>query len=381
MPSLQDIHPYFGLAEKIRWYSNGGPCWEQLSRRIEQFVGPGVHAVPVTNGTLGIMALLDQVAHRPPLRTTTGLIGRAPNPAGASLVITPSYTFAAAASAIIWSGLTPLLVDVDPVTWQLAPEALALALDTHRGQVAAVLATASFGCPPPPEVTNAWQYACDRHLVPLVIDAAAGFGARDSSGALIGGRGTAEVFSFHATKPFAVGEGGVITTTDEELAARLVQLINFGFDQQRQVAMPGGFNAKMDELHAAVGLAVMDGYPLVLSNRRAAAKIIVDAIRPLGYRFQPGCEGSTWQHVPAQVPEGVERDRLMSDLLSAGVEARAYFDVPLHAHQAYADLPRCGSLSITEHLAAGALSLPMANDLSAREIERVVHAVQAATPR
>jgi dTDP-4-amino-4,6-dideoxygalactose transaminase len=381
LPTLREVDPYFAMAEQIRWYSNGGPCYEQLSRRIERYLGPGIHAVPVANCTLGIMAVLDQVAHRTALRSHADLVGRRAHPHGPQLVITPSYTFAAAASAIIWSGLTPLLVDVDPETWQLAPEALERALDTHRGQVAAVLATASFGCAAPPEVTDAWQDACDRHGVPMIIDAAAGFGARNGAGRLVGGRGRAEVFSFHATKPFAIGEGGVITTTDPELGARLVQVINFGFDRHRRVSLPGGMNAKLDELHAAVGLAVLDGYEEVLSARRTAAKIIVEGLRPLGYRFQPDCEGATWQHVPAQVPSDLDRDRLVADLLTGGVEARAYYDVPLHAQPAYAAVPRSGTLEVTDRLAAGALSLPMANDLSEQDVERIVEVVRAGTPR
>ena len=372
LPSLDQIAPYFAEAERIRWYSNNGPCHEQLTERIERYVGHGVHAVPVGNCTLGLMALLDTT--RP--AGASAPVANGPRP----LVVTPSYTFVAAASAILWAGFEPLFVDVDPLTWQLTPEVVAEALDAHRGRVAAVLATSTFGCAVPDDVYRQWAAACSAHDVALIIDSAAGFGARDDLGRLIGGRGVAEVFSFHATKPFAIGEGGVITTTDAALAQRLRQLINFGFDDSRQVVLPGGFNAKLDELHAAVGLSVLDHYEAILEARRASAKVVTSALVSLGYTFQPLCENATWQHIATQAPAELDRDRFLALAAARGVEVRTYFDIPLHAHPAYAHLARHGSLAVTERLAARALSLPMANDLDGADLERIVALASSTAP-
>ena len=118
----------------------------------------------------------------------------------------PSFTFPDRAAAL-WNGLEPRLVDVEPRHWHLDPVALERELSALDGKVAVVLAVSSFGTPPPTAVRERWERACAQTGVPLVVDSAAGFGGLAADGRAIGAQGDVEVVSFHATKPFAIGEG------------------------------------------------------------------------------------------------------------------------------------------------------------------------------
>lgn len=363
LPPLADVAPYFRLAEQARFYSNGGPCERLLRERLSEHLD-GAIAVPVNNATNGIMVALLGGTHRAGTRDRP-------------LVLTPSYTFAATAGAVDALGHRPLFVDVDPDGWQLDPDALEAALAEHAGEVAAVLVTHTFGVPPTAGLADRWRAACAAHGVPLVVDCAAAFGAVDADGARTGSGPDTHVFSFHATKPFGIGEGGLITTRDAELAADYDGIRQFGFAHGRVVSLPG-LNAKLDELHAAVALAVLDGFPAVLKARRDVAEHYRTHLEPAGFRFQTGSAGGTWQAGYVQAPDPAARDAVLAAGREHGVGVTAYYERPLHRHPAFAGALRHGDLAVTDRLAAGALALPMANDLTEAEQARVVEVVLGA---
>lgn len=357
-PPLSEVARYFEMSEAAHWYSNGGPCHELLVDRLEAKLGNGARVLPVANGTLGLMVALAAVTQELPVMR--------------DLVITPSYTFAAAISAILWTGRQPLLVDVDPAHWQLSEGGLAHALERYGSRVAAVLGTSTFGCAPPAATLARWSELCRAARVPLVMDSAAAFGATTEDGAWLGVQGDVEVFSFHATKPFGTGEGGLIATRSAALRERMARLVNFGFGADRVVLDPLGMNAKLSELQCAVCLAVLDRFDDILAARRARAARVVAALAPMGFTFQTGAARSTWQSVPALAPDAATRDAVRARATAHEVEVRAYFETPLHAHPPFADFPRADALAVTCDLAARCLSLPMANDLGDDEIARVI---------
>jgi dTDP-4-amino-4,6-dideoxygalactose transaminase len=360
-PSLDDVSRYFRLAERERWFSNRGPCHRLLTERLTAYIGGEARCQLVSNATLGLMVAL------------RALRGRSPD--GACDVLAPSFTFEAVADAIVWCGLEPVFVDLEPDTWLLDPEALTEALDQRAGRVAAVLACSTFGTAPPEGVRQGWERACESAGVPLLVDSAAGFGSLDEAGRCLGRQGDAEVFSFHATKPFAIGEGGVIVTRNEALASEMSSLIDFGHDERRSPTSRHGLNAKLSEIHAAIGLAVLDQYNDVLERRRTLARRISDPLEAAGFSFQPGAERSTWQFVPTLAPTREARNAVLAHAASAGIELRTYFAPPLHESPAFADADRLGRLPVTDDLAGRVLSLPMANDLTDDEIDRIVGAV------
>ncbi len=359
LPPLDAVADYYALAEEARFYSNGGPCHERLAERLAEYLGGGVCCLPVSNCTIGLMVVLREICGRPA--------------AHKRLVAVPSFTFTATACAIEWAGFQPLFVDVEPESWQLDPAALSSALERHGHDVAAVLGCSSFGSAPPTALRDGWRAACAQHDVALLIDSAAGFGALDDRGRRIGGLGDTEIFSFHATKPFAIGEGGMIATADSELADRLRGAINFGIDSTTRTSTTAGLNGKLSELQSAMALAMYDRFDDALRRRRATAQALQERFARHPVKFQRGSEGSTWQVLQLLVPDAAARRRATTAAHALAIETRTCFDPPLHRHPAFAGATRADSLAVTESLAERALSLPLANTLGERQIARLAH--------
>jgi dTDP-4-amino-4,6-dideoxygalactose transaminase len=360
---LDRVQEYFADSEKARWYANSGPCSQLLSARVGERLRVE-HVLPTANCTLALELVLRAVAcDSSPSRR---------------LVLVPSYTFVATASAAISAGLQPMFIDVEDQGWHADPGAIDEGLRANQGRVAALLACSTFGTPPPAAQLLAWREAADRYDVPLIIDAAAGFGAWMPSE---GGTPEAEhqvadavAYSMHATKPFAVGEGGLLVTRSSRLAELTRRLANFGFDEVRRVTVLGT-NGKLDELTCAMALCALDDLDAVVARRRATARLISTPCTSLGMRLQVGEERATWQAVYLQAASPAQRDAVLRACAADGIEARSYFSDPLHLERSFAGFPRHGNLDVTARLASGALALPMANDLSPREVERIVSAV------
>jgi dTDP-4-amino-4,6-dideoxygalactose transaminase len=360
-PSLAEVARYYALSEEARHFSNGGPCVRLLAERTAERVGGGVRALPMASGTSALLVAL---------RAAFGA------PEGARRrVVVPSFTFTATACAVVWAGFEPLFCDVDPVAWQVDPADLARILGEQGDRVAGVLATSTFGTPAPAATRRAWAATCEAHGVPLVLDSAAAFGAVDDEGRPCGADGLTHVFSFHVTKPFAVAEGGLVTTGDPGLAERMAELERFGMPRPGAPSAVAGLNAKLSELHAASALAMLDRYDEVLAVRRGHVAAIAGLVAGTRAAFQAGSAGSTWQVLQVACPSGRARDAALRAARAEGVEARTCFDPPLHRHPAFADCPVAGDLRTTARVAARALSLPMANDLSAQERARIAEVV------
>jgi dTDP-4-amino-4,6-dideoxygalactose transaminase len=358
LPSVAAAAAYFERAESARWYSNFGPCHELLVERLEQRVGAPAKAVPVANCTLGLCLALKALTE---------------NQAG-NEVLLPSFTFAATAAAVEWAGLRPVFVDVAEGHWSMDPARLEAALEQRHGRIAAVLACTTFGSPPPLAVSDAWTRLSGSAGVPLVIDSAAGFGATDASGRPAGHLGDAEVFSFHATKPLAIGEGGVVFTGDPEVALRIRRLANFGFEDG---AVEGsvGMNAKLAEWPAATALAALDAFDETLRARRAAAAALKASLDATDLQFQELDSRPAWQFVPALTPVTADRGQVVRHAGERGVEVRTYFSKPLHTMTPFRSAPRCSDLVVTNDLARRVISLPMATDQTHAEREIIVGAI------
>ncbi len=315
LPSAHAIERYLSLARARRWYSNFGPCWELLRDRLSDATGAG--AVPVSSGTSGLQVALAALRRRGPRRATE--------------VLVPSFAFPAPAQAIVWNGLRPVFADVAADHWHLDPEALADALERRRGDVAAVIALSSFGTPPPPDVRDAWEAICADAGVPLLVDSAAGFGAVAADGRPIGGQGSAEVVSFHATKPMAAGEGGAVFTRDPELAEEIRRLGNFAFDADHEPLSAYGTNAKLGEPACAIALAALDALPAQLAARRERASRLLAELPAL--QPQVGHEHGAWQFVPLAAESARDRAAVLAAARDR-VQLRTYYGA-LHRTAAF----------------------------------------------
>jgi len=355
LPALEEIERYFDASRRVGWYSNGGPCHVLLIERASSLLG-GRAVVPVASGGIGLILALRALAGTPgPERRE---------------VLLPSFTFAACAAAVVWCGLEPVFCDIEEDGWHLCPNRLREALASRNGKAAAILACSTFGTPVPAAQAEAWATLAEEAAVPLVLDSAAGLGA-SAEGPLP----DAEIFSMHATKPMPIGEGGLVALRDTDIANRVALLSNHGLDDDH-AALDVGLNGKLDEWHAAAALAGLDRLDHVLAARRARAASMRRELANAGVRFQALAEESTSQFVPALLPSAEVRHRVLAAARSRNIGLRSYFSPPLHAMPAYAQRDRAGALDVTEGISDRIVSLPMANDLTALEIERIVQCVK-----
>jgi dTDP-4-amino-4,6-dideoxygalactose transaminase len=355
LPSAERIERYLDRSRQARWFSNEGPCWRLLSERLAEMAQ--AHCVPVANGTLGLMAAIAAIGD-----------GRRRSAVAATALL-PSFTFVASAQAAIWAGMRPRLLDIDSAHWHLDPALLEDEIRHAPTGVGLALAVSTFGTPPPADTRMRWERACRHENIPLVIDSASAFGAVADDGVPVGSQGDVEVVSFHATKPFAIGEGGAVFTRSRALYERVKMAVNFGFTADRTTGLEMGLNAKMSELHAATALAVLDEYDIILQNRRHHARELRSRAE-LPVMWQEGCERSTWQFVPVAFASPKERTEAVARCRDV-VEVRTYYD-PIHTMPMFSHLATGrGGVPQTESLCARLLCLPMANDLSPAERDRI----------
>ncbi|HWH55414.1 MAG TPA: DegT/DnrJ/EryC1/StrS family aminotransferase [Gaiellaceae bacterium] len=301
--------------------------------------------VGVANGTDAIVLVLDAMEIGP-----------------GDEVICPSFTFYATAEAIMRTGARPVFVDIDPVSLNLDPEdAAAKVTESTR----AIMPVHLFGRPAPlGELT--------RLGVPIIEDAAQAFGA---SG--IATTGVASTFSFFPTKNlFALGDGGLVAATDEELAAR-VRMLRFHGSKDKQTFAYVGTNSRLDELQAAVlrlFLGELDGWNR--SRREAAARY---AELGLGEFCElPEDEPGHVYHM--YVVRTPERARIAEALAAAGIGNASYYVTPLHLQPALRELGyEEGAFAETERAARENLALPMWAGIPQEIQERVVSVVREAS--
>ena len=240
------------LLEESGIFSNFGPINTRFElEMLQRFFGGEGACTTVCNATIGLMlAIKDAVGEQPT----------------AGFALMPSFTFAAAAHAALWCGLTPLLCDIDPSTWAADPAAESEMLSRYAGKIAVVMPYATFGYPIDSE---RYQRLADQQGVPVVVDGAASLGTCNEYGGGFGaGFAGSVVFSMHATKSFAVGEAGLMYSADPERIARLRTMSSFGFGEPR-IATMAGLNGKLSEVSALLGRLRLSDYDSVLARRAA----------------------------------------------------------------------------------------------------------------
>jgi dTDP-4-amino-4,6-dideoxygalactose transaminase len=335
-----------------------GPLVAEFEERVAERLGTR-HVIAVSSATTGLM-----------------LAVRAFGLGAGAGVLLPSFTFSASAHAIAWNGLRPVFADCDRESFQLDVDDAAGRIDSAG--VEAILATHVFGAPCPPEPVEALAAKTGARVV---FDAAAAFGSTHG-GRPIGGFGDVEVFSLTPTKTVIAGEGGLVATNDDDIAAS----VRIG----REYGNPGdydtqfvGLNGRMSELHAALALESFGGLDAHLARRRAVAARYAAGLSGIaGLRCQHLDAGdeSTWKDVTIVVePDdfGMDRTALRAALLAEGVQTRMYFHPPVHHQTAYAHEPHV-ELPVTDELAARVLSLPIYPALADDDVDRIVELIATA---
>ena len=349
-----------GIFER-RWFTNNGEVVQALERRLCEYLGVR-HCIPVCNATIGL-----QVAC-----LALELEGE---------VLMPAFTFVATPHSVCWEGGDPVFVDIDPCTHLMDPAEVE-ALITPR--TSAILGVHVWGRACYPERL---EEIAERHGLELFFDAAHALGCAHA-GRMIGNFGRCEVFSFHATKFFNTFEGGAIATNDDELAAKIRLMINFGFAGMDRVVHLGT-NGKMSEIHAAMGLACFEVLDKIVSTNRRhhdhyrSALAGVPGIRVLDY---DDMERTNHQYVILEVDEtraGLSRDDLMKRLHAENIMVRRYFYPGCHKMEPYASLyPRMASqLPVTDAVSSRVLSLPNGTGVEDEDVNRVCAAIKSCVSR
>lgn len=299
-------------------------------------------------------------------------------------VALPSFTFFASAHAVVWNGLEPVFVDVEPDSWNVSPGALERALEKEN-DISAVMPVHVFGNPC--DVDTLETLVSERALS-LIYDSAHAMGARVGN-RWVGGFGDAEVFSLSPTKLVIAGEGGVVTTGDEELAESINAGRDYGNTGDYDPAF-FGLNARMSEFHAALAIESLRLLEENVRRRNAIAEKYVEGLSGLpGVTFQTIRQGnrSTFKDFTVLIDEerfGLSRDALAWHLANQGIDSRKYYCPPVHRTTAYWD--RWGKkydelLPVTNRLSKQALSLPIWSHMELNLVDMIIEAIRGAHDR
>jgi dTDP-4-amino-4,6-dideoxygalactose transaminase len=352
-PNTEDVAADYAAIRDNGVFSNGGPFETAFASRIDRWIGNGAHSCVVSSGTTGLELAV---------RTTFASAKR--------YGLVASFTFAAAPLVLHRCGFEPLFLDIDLDSWQPKRACAEETLSIHGESVAGIILTNTFGMANE-EVTD-WEDLANTYGLPLIIDSAAGFGSSYLSGEPLGARGTCEVFSLHATKTLAVGEGGVVTARDANLIDRINRMKNFGFDQNRAAAEIG-LNGKLSELSCAIGLRQLSLLPRRLLARQRVFRAYADGLRESVISYQSNAIRSALPFFSALMPSPAVRDGAIRALDIAGVEARMYYNPPVHQQSVFVNCSDRGAdLPATTEIASRVISLPMSDHLSEANIARIV---------
>ncbi len=285
-------------------------------------------------------------------------------------VITSPLSFIASANSVLFERAVPRFVDIDPVTLNMDPAAVA---DAIGPKTKAIQTVHIFGYP-------ADTPAMEQHGLPIVEDACEALGATHADGVPVGGRGHPAVFAFYANKQLATGEGGMVITDDLAIADRIASERNQGrapdmgwLDHDRL-----GFNYRMSELQAALGVAQLERLDQMLADRARVAGWYREALADLADRTglglpceDRGAEQRGWFVFVVQVPRGVDRDEVLRGMRAAGIDGKPYLP-PIHLFSFYRELGyREGMFPICEDIGARSLALPFFPAMTQSQVERV----------
>jgi len=335
------------------WISSLGKYVPRFEEELARFC-EARHAVATANGTVALHLALAVLG-----------IGAGDE------VLVPDLTFVASANAVLYTGATPVLVDVDPATWGIDPDDVRRKL-TPRTR--AIMPVHLYGRPVDldPLLAIAGEHGLD-----VVEDAAEAHGAR-YKGRRVGALGRIGAFSFYGNKIFTTGEGGAVVTNDPHLAARAAFLRDHAMDPQRRYYHAEvGFNYRMTNIQAALGCSQLEHAEEILARRRALAEAYdagLAGIRGLAAAVpQPWEEGICWMYSVLVEPAfGLDRDAVCVALRARGIDSRPFF-VPLHEMPPYrAD----GPFPVASRLARQGINLPSGTALTGEEISTVCLALR-----
>jgi dTDP-4-amino-4,6-dideoxygalactose transaminase len=351
LPPLEEFLPYLEQIWESRWLTNNGPFHQKFEKALCHYLGVD-HLALFANGTLALVTALQ----------TLRIVGE---------VITTPYSFVATTHSLLWNGLKPVFVDIDPATLNLDPDKIEAAITP---QTTAIMPVHCYGHPCD---VDRIQKIADNYGLKVIYDAAHAFGVQCHDGSVLN-HGDLSVLSFHATKVFNTFEGGAIVCPDAKTKQRVDHLKNFGYVDETIVVAPG-INGKMSEFNAALGLLQLKGIDEALRKRKA-----IDA------RYREGLGGvkgihclsgsgervANYAYFPILVrPEyPLNREALYQKLRDNGIYARRYFYPLISDFPMYRGLPSAAhsNLAVASKAASEVICLPIYPALSDEQADSVL---------
>lgn len=356
-----------------------GPKVEEFETQIAAYLGRR-HVIAVSSGTAALH-----------------LAGRALGFTDGVEVITTPFTFAATTNILLFERARPVYIDIDPVTLNLDPETVAAFIEREYRAVSGHLVRRSTGRPLAgilpvavfghPIKMDEFRALADAHNLRILHDTAEAFGSEYHSAVRqrwvkVGTLAEVAVFAFYPNKQITTGEGGVIVTDSDEIATYCRSARNqgraAGADWLRHDVL--GFNYRMDEMSAALGVAQMKRFETLLARRAQVAAWYQEALAGIPELTLPAAQPwarVSWFVYVVRVARSVDRDALMRHLASRDIASRAYFPV-VHLQpylREYGVYPE-GSFPVAEDASRRAIALPFFNGLSREDIERVASALR-----
>lgn len=363
LPRSDDLMPWMQEIDHNRWYSNYGPLCARFEQELVQLLkrkNPRCRhpfsMVSTSSGTTALEVGLGAYRLRPGTR-----------------VVLPSLTFPATATAVIRSGMIPVLSDVDPDSWVLTPEIAAQIVQRSGAKV--VIPVAAYGHKLDERLWADFASEYDCHVL---IDSAGAFPAH------VPVPDVNIAYSFHATKSLGIGEGGGILSVDSEYLQTARELTNFGFDQGAVNLV--GTNAKLSEYHAAVGLCQITRFDAMQSKRLGLFHQLRQAMAQQSQliEYQAGQPAQSPTLYVVSLPGNATAVSRHMEL--SGVGARQWYCPPLHLHPAFSSYIKnaslkYGDLSISEQLAKRIIGLPFHPSLSTQDIEIIAQTLNVAVAK
>lgn len=354
LPELNEFVPYLEKIWDNRWLTNNGPFHQELEAKLAEYLGVE-HVSLFNNATIALITALQAMR----------IHGE---------VITTPYSFVATSHSIMWNGLEPVFVDIDPTTFNIDPAKIEAAITPRTTAIMPV------HCYSNPCDVEAIQKIADNYGLKVIYDAAHAFGVNYKGESLLRW-GDLSILSFHATKVFNTFEGGAIISPDAKTKQRIDRLKNFGIADELTVTAPG-INGKMSEINAAFGLVQLKHIDRAMAQRQAIdARYRTELADVTGITmYQHDCNAnSNFSYFPILVEENypLSRDELYEKLKSNGILSRRYFYPLISNMPMYRGLPSADTthLSHANVLAEKVLCLPIYSDLNYLEQSLVINCI------
>jgi dTDP-4-amino-4,6-dideoxygalactose transaminase len=354
LPPLEEFIPYLEQIWENKILTNGGPFHVEFEERLAAHLGIE-HISLFSNGTIALITALKA------LRIT-------------GEVITTPYSFVATAHSLLWNGIKPVFVDIDPETFNINPQKIESAITP---QTTAILPVHCYGNPCQ---VDEIQKIADTFNLRVIYDAAHAFGIHNLSGSLLR-YGDLSILSFHATKTFHTFEGGAIISPDAKTKLSIDHLKNFGFVDETTV-VAAGINGKMNEISAAFGLLQLKHFAKSIGARetidaRYRSKLM--SIEGVKLLQKPEHWSSNYSYFPIRIEDSypLSRDRLYDLLRENGIYARRYFYPLISEFSMYRELPSSREMKIALDVANRVLCLPIYPALAQESQELVISIIES----